>query len=56
MIVGKNKDLSFSGEPTKGRRVQDAVTVTLETGAVGVRIFSDCSVARTNGVSSERGQ
>jgi hypothetical protein len=56
MIIGKNKHLSFSGKPTKGGCVQNAVTVTFETGAVWICIFCDCSVARTNGMGGKRGK
>jgi hypothetical protein len=47
MILGEDKHLSLSGESSKGRSMQDAVTVAFETGAVIVGLFDDCSVAGT---------
>src|ERR1700722_19357339 len=39
VVIGKDKDLGLAGEAAKGARVQDAVAVTLETGAELVRFF-----------------
>jgi hypothetical protein len=47
MILGEDKHLSLSGEPTKCGSMQDAVTVALEARAVIVGLFGDCSVAGT---------
>jgi hypothetical protein len=47
MILGEDKHLSLSGESSKGRSMQDAVTVAFETGAVIVGLFDNGTVAGT---------
>jgi hypothetical protein len=56
VVVGKDEDLGLSGEATKRWRMQDAVAVTLETGAVLVGFFGDRSVAGTNSESGPIGE
>jgi hypothetical protein len=48
MIVREDKHLGFAGQTPKRRSMQNAVSVALETAAVGVWIFRDCSVATTH--------
>ncbi|CAB4769503.1 unannotated protein [freshwater metagenome] len=47
MILGEDKHLSLSGEPTKCGSVKNAVTVAFETGAVIVGLFDNGTVAGT---------
>lgn len=51
VIVGEDEDLGLARESSKRRRVQDAVPVTFETGAVGVRLLRANSVTRPHGPS-----
>lgn len=56
VIVGKDEDLGFAGETAKRRRMEDAVAVTLETGAVLVGFFGNGSVSGTNRASRPAGE
>ena len=49
MITGEHKHLGLSRQPAKRRRVQNAVTITFETGAYRIRLFLARPIAPTLG-------
>ena len=56
MIVREDKYLSFSGEATKGRCMQNAVAVAFETSAILVGLFVYRARPRTGGMCREWGK
>lgn len=54
MVIRKNKNLGFASEPTKSTRMQDAITIALETCAVRIRLFLDRAVTSPNTFGGER--
>lgn len=48
MVVGKDEDLCLAGEPTKGRRMEDAISITFETCAERVGFFGSAACPRTD--------
>jgi len=56
VVIGEDEDLRLAGQATERRRVEDAVAVTLETGAVRVGLLRGVAGSRTGGTGGERGQ
>ena len=54
MVLWKHEDLGLAGESPKRRRVQDAITIALETGAVGVGFLFVGAVSGAKRAGGER--
>jgi hypothetical protein len=50
VIVGEDEDLGLSGKTTKCRRMEDSVSVSLETGPILVGFFGNQTIATANGL------
>jgi hypothetical protein len=46
MVVGKYKDLSFASQSTKGRSMQNTISISFKTGSQWVGFFGNCPIAR----------
>ena len=56
VVIGEHEYLGLAGEAAERTRVEDSVTVTLEAGAVRVRLFLSRTVARADTARGERGK
>jgi hypothetical protein len=56
MVIGKNKDLSFSSKSAKRWGMQNTISVSFETCAQWVGFFGDSPIARFARASCETAQ